>query len=88
MNLGTKSKIQQNNCHHQRIRGQWFVQEKLIELGKIIYQRLEGREVYFETFDESGRKIFKKFLNAADILDATAQQVERFLMELNMSEAV
>jgi len=43
--IGIKSRILQSNTHHQIVRGQWKVREKLLELGK-------GKEVFHLSVDE------------------------------------
>ncbi|MBI5345821.1 MAG: hypothetical protein HZB76_01575 [Chlamydiae bacterium] len=102
--LGTKSKIQQNNSHHQILRGQWFVREKLLNLGQTIISilrgqwfvrekllnlgqtiisRTSGSKIDFEALDDKGHKIRKPFLSPTDILDASVEQVEMFIVQFS-----
>lgn len=79
--LETKSKILQNNLHHQRIRGQMLVRDKLLKLGEVIQSRRSGNEMLFEALNDKGEKVLKRFSTASDTLDATVEQIEKFISE-------
>ena len=78
--LSTQSKIQQNNLHHKRVRGQWPVRDKLVELEeKIILDSSDT--IMFESLDSNGNIEKREFRDPQDILDATSKQIEEFILK-------
>jgi hypothetical protein len=61
--LMVKNRILQSNFHHKQIRGQWFVREKLLELGKkmVMHQELDKPQDIFNCSIEAVSQAMKKF---------------------------
>jgi len=76
--LSTLSKIQQNNRHHVRVRGQWLVRDRLIELGNFM---LKKGTKYAELVQNDGTLRQMPFQSPTDILRASVNQVREFIKE-------
>ena len=79
MTLGILSKIQQNNGHHIRVRGQWMLRDKLLELAPLVMKP----DLMVEYIQEYGRKILKPFVNSEEILDMSVEQIRSFIESIS-----
>lgn len=74
--LSTLSKIQQNNVHHLRIRGQWLVRDHLLILGQ---KALDAKVKEIDVVQSDGSIAKAEFTHPEEILRASVEQVRTLI---------
>ena len=74
--LSTLSKIQQNNVHHLRIRGQWLVRDHLLILGQ---KALDANLKEIDVVQSDGSIAKAEFTHPEEILRASVEQVRTLI---------